>query len=541
MFFQKDYSTYLVSILDNETTWEIQVDLNDTPESDTWFLLIDKWVAWKEENIFYHRKVWNSVFFYWVNRSNPVTHDINASVLLANAIDAMNYLAQIAQEQFYVFKKTVSEVIITWWKVYESWEQITVAEVDTSDWNANQILTVNSTNYVYVESWVIYISGTEDTTKYIIAEIIVDASWNVTSFTNEKPFSFKWVQWIQGEQWIQWEQGIQWDVWPIGATWPQGIQWEQWDMWVQWNIWIDWPQWIQWVAWPQWPEWVQWDTWIQWPQWLVWDDGPQWDEWIKWDPWADIVWRWEFEMVTTYDILDAVEYEWSSYICTLWTIWHIPTDVTYWDVMAEKWDIWETWPEWPEWPAGPQWIQWPSWLVWLWLWVYNAWTTYIVSDLVSYDWASYICILSSTWNLPTNLTYWDLVSDKWDQWIQGIQGIQWLTWPQWLTWDKWDQWDRWLSWQWVYNPVTTYIIDDAVSYNWSSYINILWWTWDLPTDIIHWQLIAEKWVDWAWTWDMLAANNLSDLGDIPTAKTNLWLENVDNTADIDKPVDCWVY
>jgi len=101
MFFQKNYSTYLVSSLGNWTIWEIQIDLNNTPESDTWFLLIDKWVVWKEENIFYHRKNWNSVFFYWVNRNNPVTHDINASVLLANSIDALNYLSQVTQQQFY--------------------------------------------------------------------------------------------------------------------------------------------------------------------------------------------------------------------------------------------------------------------------------------------------------------------------------------------------------------------------------------------------------------------------------------------------------
>lgn len=38
--------------------------------------------------------------------------------------------------------------------------------------------------------------------------------------------------------------------------------------------------------------------------------------------------------------------------------------------------------------------------------VYNALTAYSVNDLVSYNGSSYICILATTGNLPTNPTYW---------------------------------------------------------------------------------------------------------------------------------------
>lgn len=44
--------------------------------------------------------------------------------------------------------------------------------------------------------------------------------------------------------------------------------------------------------------------------------------------------------------------------------------------------------------------------------VYDTGTTYNVNDAVFYDGSSYICILESTGNLPTNDTYWDLMAQE---------------------------------------------------------------------------------------------------------------------------------
>ena len=43
-----------------------------------------------------------------------------------------------------------------------------------------------------------------------------------------------------------------------------------------------------------------------------------------------------------------------------------------------------------------------------WRGAYSDATTYVVDDVVSYNGSSYICILASTNNLPTNVTYWSL-------------------------------------------------------------------------------------------------------------------------------------
>jgi hypothetical protein len=47
-----------------------------------------------------------------------------------------------------------------------------------------------------------------------------------------------------------------------------------------------------------------------------------------------------------------------------------------------------------------------------WQGAYAGGTAYTVDDVVSYNGSSYICILASTGNLPTNATYWEQMSAK---------------------------------------------------------------------------------------------------------------------------------
>ena len=48
----------------------------------------------------------------------------------------------------------------------------------------------------------------------------------------------------------------------------------------------------------------------------------------------------------------------------------------------------------------------------IWKGTYSAITTYQANDTVSYNGSSYICILESTGNLPTDTTYWALIAQK---------------------------------------------------------------------------------------------------------------------------------
>lgn len=79
-----------------------------------------------------------------------------------------------------------------------------------------------------------------------------------------------------------------------------------------------------------------------------------------------------------------------------------------------------------------------------------------------------------------------------------------------------------LNWKWVYSWSTTYKVDDAVSYDWSSYICILESTWNLPTNASYFDVLVSKGEQGEpWIWDMQKSENLSWLANYTTARTNL--------------------
>jgi hypothetical protein len=58
----------------------------------------------------------------------------------------------------------------------------------------------------------------------------------------------------------------------------------------------------------------------------------------------------------------------------------------------------------------------------VWKGAYNAATDYIVNDAVSYLGSSYLCILATKGNLPTNNTYWDKMASMGDPGVSGVSG-----------------------------------------------------------------------------------------------------------------------
>src|SRR6056300_1376824 len=57
-----------------------------------------------------------------------------------------------------------------------------------------------------------------------------------------------------------------------------------------------------------------------------------------------------------------------------------------------------------------------------WQGAYAGGTAYTVDDVVSYNGSSYICILASTDNLPTNATYFEQMSQKGTDGTNGTDG-----------------------------------------------------------------------------------------------------------------------
>jgi hypothetical protein len=106
-----------------------------------------------------------------------------------------------------------------------------------------------------------------------------------------------------------------------------------------------------------------------------------------------------------YTANQVVSYLGMSYMCKLNTVASdIPTNTTYWDLLASKGDTGSTGSAGPTGATGA--VDWQG-----------AWVSqnYTVGQSVSYQGTSYICILNTVASeVPTDVTYWDVVAVKGD-------------------------------------------------------------------------------------------------------------------------------
>lgn len=122
----------------------------------------------------------------------------------------------------------------------------------------------------------------------------------------------------------------------------------------------------------------------------------------------------------------------------------------------------------PQGPPGPGVINWRG--------AYDNDATYEVNDAVSYNGASYIAILETTGNLPTDTDFWDVIAEKGDTGAAGTNGEDGLD----------------INWRRPYDNGTAYVVNDAVEYEGSSYIATAPTAGNLPTDTNFWDLMASK-------------------------------------------------
>lgn len=59
------------------------------------------------------------------------------------------------------------------------------------------------------------------------------------------------------------------------------------------------------------------------------------------------------------------------------------------------------------------------------------------------------------------------------------------------------RWEKWVIWKWAFNIATAYVPYDLVSYQGSTYINIVASTWVLPTNPTNFEVFASRGSDWS--------------------------------------------
>ena len=299
---KRDYKTYVTAPIPDVVTWEYELSLNVSTDSQMWYLLLEPWTN-KEETIFYHRSSGDTVWFYQVNRSNTIAHADNAQVLLVNSIDYMNYILWQTNEQLFLYKKSNQHIVIKWWKFYISSQLITISDLDTELWLANKTLFTNTTNYIYIDTINLdfKITNVVDNNLFLVATVLTNWWWVILNINKEKTLH----------------------IWTIWMTWPSWSQWPQWPQWIQWVPWVGWAQIELRINW--W--YVQWkyDDQVTWNNLILVSD-------ISWTDWID--WR-EIEIQKNIPLWQ-IQYRYT------WTTTWINM-VAFNDIRWPQWSIWATW------------------------------------------------------------------------------------------------------------------------------------------------------------------------------------------------------
>lgn len=229
-------------------------------------------------------------------------------------------------------------------------------------------------------------------------------------------------------------------------------------------------------------EWPQWDTWATGPTGA---DGPTWATGADWTDGRTIL-SWASDPTTEWEDGDF-------YINTTSSTLFGPKSWTWGTWTSLVWATWSAWADganWTDWVDGSDWVDWKT--------ILNG-TSNPTTQWVDGDF--YINTTSNTLFWPKSWTWGSGTSLVWPTgatWATGADGADWSDWSDWAD-------GLSVNWQGTYSGATAYVINDAVAYNWSSYLCILGTTWNLPTNATYWAVLAQKWLDGAGAWDMLEA------------------------------------
>jgi len=368
-----------------------------------------------------------------INDSSPSTTTTYSGTKVEAELDLKQDAVTWAVENNIVIFWPTNELVDSWKKTSEfapAWHlhsAVDVALDTTNFWGSLDVTVVNLqllADFIddNISLWASILFGlVNPTTEWVEGDVYINnSSWDVfyKTWSWVLKWNIEWAQWIQGiqgVQWVQWVQGIQWDQWFSVYSWnsvPSSWLGVNWDGYINTSSWVTYQKtWWSWVVdwwdltWPAWPQGIQG---IQWIQWL---DGPPW---ISWGVWSDWVFAYDFHTSWVWQTIFNLTYTYTSGENNLYVYVNGNKQVATVDY-TETSDTSVTFTTWLTLNDTVEFINPNKGMNWK--WAFNFLTAYKKDDAVHYNWSAYICILASTSNLPTDITYWDVLANKWTTWV----------------------------------------------------------------------------------------------------------------------------
>ena len=168
-----------------------------------------------------------------------------------------------------------------------------------------------------------------------------------------------------------------------------------------------------------------------------------------------IIWQGIWDSSTTYQVNDLVEYNGSSYIAIAVNSDTVPTNTSFWNLVAEEGAQGPTGPTGPTGPVGMNWTG-----------AWSSTTAYAVGDGVYQNGSSYICTVANTNEPPPDTSFWNELASEGATGPTGPTGPAGATGPQGPTGPV------GMNWTGPWSSTTAYAVGDGVYSGGSSYICI---------------------------------------------------------------------
>ncbi len=210
--------------------------------------------------------------------------------------------------------------------------------------------------------------------------------------------------------------------------------------------------------------------WPQGIQGLTWPQGIKWDTWLKWDIWPQgIPW------------IQGLTWNWIQSITLSSTVWKVKTyRITYTDWITFDYDV----TDWDTWAQGIPWISWWKWSDWVFAYDYHTATANQTVFTLTYSYTSwennlYVFINWVKQTPVINYTETDNNTVTFTTWLNVWDAVEFIN-P-----------NKWLNWKGSYDMNIHYLKDDAVYYNWNSYICISPIIWTAPWNTTYWNSLFD--------------------------------------------------
>jgi hypothetical protein len=141
------------------------------------YLLIDK-NGDNEEEIFYHRRVGDTVYAYRTNRQKDILHSVGTPVLLADSIQLFNFLLNRTGEILHLYKINPNHIFIKGGEATVKGIPHIVADLDTRQPGKNLVSGV--VNYIYIIDGEFVIRTNLEPSHLLFYKITTDISGLIT-------------------------------------------------------------------------------------------------------------------------------------------------------------------------------------------------------------------------------------------------------------------------------------------------------------------------------------------------------------------------